>query len=279
MKKTLILILLLVTATHFAQQHIATGDYSCKVLGVKKGTESILCPACAKKKDQEKKAIAAEQKRRNDAIAAIAEANRIARQKAFDEEQKKKLDEAKSKSGEVVINAQPQKKIVPKKTSKNDFYEIVIDNRSDWRPIKRHCKILKNKVTSFETDDFNSIHQVYNQEYFVGRNYSITCLNSIGNVVDDKGNNSVLIDPTGKIIELNGIKKFGFLQTAFQDSDDQFEIVVYTGECEEVTNDRYDKSRWSTIRYKFSFETMSLISTEKSAQNSSHSCGEFKKIN
>ncbi len=76
----------------------------------KPNTEGVNCPACRNKINKEKAAKIAEQKKRDEAIWAAGKAEKEAKQKAFEAEQKRKREEAaKPKSGEVVINAQPQK--------------------------------------------------------------------------------------------------------------------------------------------------------------------------
>ncbi|RYY96121.1 MAG: hypothetical protein EOO11_14275 [Chitinophagaceae bacterium] len=274
------IVLLLFTLFHFSARAQSHTFRQCSLnkewANARKDAENNApsCPACIDKRKKERVARQLEMKRRSDEAAAKAKIEREAREKEFAAAQKRKQEEAKKpQSGEVLINAQQH--VASGRDPGSERYRVKMESKSESMS-HRHSQILKDNKVVFETDDYSDLSQVYNRLLFVGKDYtSGVCRNFNGNYRDSKGNHSVLLDQNGKAKVLNGIKTFGFLQDAFQDSPDHFEIVVYTGACEELQNDKYDKSLWTTIRYKFSFKTMTLISTENSKQRGTCNCGDY----
>ncbi|RYD87346.1 MAG: hypothetical protein EOP50_20905 [Sphingobacteriales bacterium] len=274
------IVLLLFTLFHFSARAQSHTFRQCSLnkewANARKDAENNApsCPACIDKRKKERVARQLEMKRRSEEAAAKARIEREAREKEFAAAQKRKQEEAKKpQSGEVLINAQTF--TGTDMEPGYEQYEAKIENFFE-KLTNRRCQILKNKKVLYETTEFGTLTQVYKRILFVGKYYTAgVCRHPNGNVTDAKGNHSVLMDQYGKVKVLNGIKRFGFLQTVGQESPDHFEIVVYTGECKALENDRYDKSLWTTIRYKFSFKTMTLVSTENSAQRGSCNCGDY----
>jgi hypothetical protein len=100
--------LLLFTIMVSAQGHTFKECYLNK--NFKPNTESDICPACKAKKAKEKAAREAEDARRSKAVWQKGAEKRLADDRAFEAEQaRKRAESGKPKSGEVVINAQPNR--------------------------------------------------------------------------------------------------------------------------------------------------------------------------
>lgn len=85
-----------------AQSHISTGKYACQLVPKSLGYEKYTCPACAANNVKVAQAKAEEDKRRNDAAIAKANADKAARDLAYKKEQKEK--EEKNKVTEVGLS-------------------------------------------------------------------------------------------------------------------------------------------------------------------------------
>lgn len=275
----LILIIFLSLCLHFtgmAQAHNMGANYNCKR---KKGnsfnSEKNPCPGCEAKENKENVATSTETKRNDKVILHKAKTDKDAKDKAA---KSKQVEDAKNaKSGEAYIEMPKSSKTLsnPNKTvsEENRKYTFVQDNNNPKEPnreyfqTKHPVRILHNGKTIFESNDFHSLRKPEDTRL-------IFVLQSASNISGCKGeesNNSILVNEKGIKIPLPGIDKFGIFFSN-RESDDFFDIAVFTGQCTPVTNDRYAKGDFHTIKYTFSYSTMQLISSKPSWQHADCNC-------
>lgn len=255
-----------------AQSHkVGQANYNCKLN--KKGwffnSEKLPCPACEVTDKKEKTAKAVEDKRRNDVVVAKAKADKLAKEATYKKEQAERAE--KNKVTEVAVS---MPKTTNSKTSKSEINEIenykIVNEFKTLRDMSEYSaynsKILyKNKII-FESNDFLWIKAAWGKLLFIA-DYP----RKDDSCVSSESNNSILLDRKGKKINLAGIEKFGYF-TNDNDRDDYFVIVVYTGKCTPVKNDKYAKGDWHTIKYTFDYKTGNLIDTKPSWQHSNCPC-------
>lgn len=256
-----------------AQSHkVGQANYNCKLN--KKGwffnSEKLPCSACEATDKKEKTAKAAEDKRRSDVAVAKVKADKAA---ASDLAYKKKQQEMaeKNKVTEVAVTM-PKGSVVKKEES--DISEIgnykIINEFKSLRDMSEYStynsKISYKDKIIFESNDFLNIKAVWGKLLFIA-DYP----RKDGSCTSSEANNSILLDKKGKKINLSGIDKFGYY-TNDDDRDDYFVIVVYTGKCTPVKNDKYAKGDWHTIKYTFDYKTRNLIETKPSWQHSECPC-------
>jgi hypothetical protein len=273
--KLLFTILLLMTIGNVqAQSHTFAPGWCkfAKVGGVKGESASLECQACNAKDKKEIEAKIAENKRRNDAIVAIAKAEKEAYENA---RKTKQLEDAKNKQSKEVTIALPKTKINNNKKTVSDYYQYIQDRNvpqeenEDYYRTAHHLKILKNNKVTFESNSFQSVTKCYSGN-------GLFILRSISNLPGckaEQSNNSILTNEKGEQITLPtiGDNKFG-PQLSNPDNDDYFDLAVYTGECTPVENDRYAKGDFHTIIYTFSSTTLELISFKNSWQHANCDC-------
>ena len=268
-KLLLILIIALFCANNVnAQSHNMGGNYNCKL---KKGNwfneEKHACPACAAKDKKEKDAKLAEDNRRAKVISDKYKADKIVSENA----RKAKLleDTKKAHSGEVLIN-------MPKKSTKSTPKQVETHNYTctnafvpyddNYFNTKRNTKILDGKKVIYESNEYNGISPVFGTNMFY-----FTMTSNLPKCVAEESNTSFLVNYKGEKLSLPGIDLFGHT-SSHDENDDYFEVVVFTGKCTPVEDDRYAKGDWHTIRYIFNKKNLKLISTKPSWQHANCEC-------
>nr|WP_315197482.1 hypothetical protein [uncultured Flavobacterium sp.] len=268
----LITLLFAVTKVNAQAHNMRTGwcKYAKKAKGqAKDESESAVCQVCRKENEKEKIARAAEDKRRNDVAVAKGKADKAANVLAYKKMQQEIAE--KNKVTEVFVTM-PKSSVVKKDESDRSEignYKIINEFKSlrDMSEFSTYnSKISYKDKIIFESNDFIYIKAAGDKLLFIA-DYP----RKDGSCTSSEANNSILLDKKGKKINLPGIDKFGYY-TNDKDRDDYFVIVVYTGTCTPVANDKYAKGDWHTIKYTFDYKTRSLIGTKPSWQHSSCPC-------
>src|SRR6218665_2756031 len=230
---------------------------ACRLFKNKAIEEGASCPACVAKDKKEQDARDVENKKRNDAIIAKAATEKKAQDIAHKKEMAEKAE--KNKVKEVFIK-------MPKTTEKSSSVESESDQlkyykvENELKLLERmseqkayNTKILYKDKIVFDSNEFLYLKAVWGKLLFVADypKNSDSCKES-------ESNRSVLLDKNGKKVILDSIDRFGYYSKN-DDNDNYFDIVVYTGECTSVENDRYANADWHTTIYTFDYSTRNLI--------------------
>jgi hypothetical protein len=186
----------------------------------KPNTEGVNCPACRNKIDKEKSAKQAEQKRRDDAIAAKIKAENEAKEKAFAAEQQRKRDEIAQKKQQEENDKLAQEAL--RKKSNQIAEQGKIKSAVRGKEILAHPEIDKIEVFSDKTrrvygfkvdgietkvlpfEGYNThIERIQKSNLFHVRVYS-----SHPKYGWDVYSHSYLINHLGKKLIIDGIDKF-----------------------------------------------------------------------
>lgn len=262
-------VLILASMSVNGQKH-DNSQGTCRLFKNSARGEADTCPACLVIIKKEQDARDAENKRRNDAITKKADAERLVKDAAYKKEMA--LREKNRKVTEVKV-------VMPKTTEKSSSVESESDQlkyykvENELKLLERmseqkayNTKILYKDKIVFDSNEFLYLKAVWGKLLFVA-NYpknSDSCKES-------ESNRSVLLDKNGKKVILDSIDRFGYYSKN-DDNDNYFDIVVYTGECTSVENDRYANADWHTTIYTFDYSTRKLISSKPSWQHSSCHC-------
>jgi len=268
--KSLIMLLILMSAVIKVngQAHDASQG-ACRLVKSAAIGDGASCPACKAADKKEQLARDAENKRRNDVIAAKAKADKIASEAARKKQLAEIAEKNKVKEVFVTMPKTPAKKLENSEKEDLDNYKIV----NEFKPLDRmsqfssyNSKILYKGKVIHDSNDFLWIKAAWGKLLFIADypRKDESCASS-------EANNSILLDKKGKKINLPGIDRFGYY-TKNDDRDDYFDIVVYTGTCTPVKNDRYANGDWHTIKYTFDYKTRNLIESKPSWQHSDCAC-------
>jgi len=272
--KTKILLTAIILTFAIAQINAQAHDNSrgaCRLFKNKAIEEGASCPGCVAKDKKEQAARDVVNKKRQDIATAKANAERLAKETAYKKEMAER--KAKEKVTEVKV-VMPKSSVVKSNTIESEsdqlkYYKVenglkLLEKMSELNSY--NTKILYKDKVVFDSNEFLYLKAVWGKLLFVADypKNSDSCKES-------ESNKSVLLDKNGKKINLEGIDKFGFYSKN-DDNDGYFDIVVYTGQCTPVENDRYANADWHTIIYTFDYNTKKLISSKPSWQHSSCHC-------